>query len=78
MNTFVTAQFLIFFYELYFDIRESLLKQAWATSGPRATYGPPNTLMWPASYIRSLLNSYIDYENILNIKKVPVLLQKQP
>ncbi len=27
------------------------LKQAWATSGPRATYGPPSTLMWPASYI---------------------------
>jgi len=54
------------------------LEQAWATSGPRATYGPPNTLMWPASYIRSFLNTYIDYENILNIKKVPVLLQKQP
>ena len=54
------------------------LEQAWATSGPRATYGPPSTLMWPASYIRSFLNSYIDYENTLNIKKVPVLLQKQP
>jgi len=27
------------------------LDQAWATSGPRATYGPPSTLMWPASYI---------------------------
>ena len=27
------------------------LGQAWATSGPRATYGPPSTLMWPASYI---------------------------
>jgi hypothetical protein len=25
--------------------------QAWATSGPRATYGPPSTLMWPSSYI---------------------------
>ncbi len=25
--------------------------QAWATSGPRATYGPPSTLVWPASYI---------------------------
>ncbi len=34
--------------------------------------------MWPANYIRSFLNTYIDYENILNIKKVPVLLQKQP
>jgi len=33
-----------------------------ATSGPRATYGPPSTLMWPASYIWSFLNSYIDYE----------------
>ncbi len=31
----------------------------------------------PASYIWSYLNSYIDYENTLNIKKVPVLLQKQ-
>jgi len=47
------------------------LHQAWATSGP------PNTLMWPTSYIRSFLNSYIDYENTLNIKKVPVLIQKQ-
>jgi len=47
-------------------------------SGPQATYGPPNNLMWPASYIRSFLNSYIDYENTFNIKKVPVLLQKQP
>jgi len=54
------------------------LDQAWATSGPRATYGPPSTLMWPASYIWSFLNSYIDYENTLNIKKVPVLLKKQP
>jgi len=51
------------------------LYQAWATSGPRATYGPPSTLMWPASYIWSFLNSYIAYENTLNSKKVPVLLQ---
>ena len=42
------------------------LEQAWATSGLRATY------IW------SFLNSYIDYENTLNIKKVPVLFQKQP
>ncbi len=36
-----------------------LLEQAWATSGPRATYG---TLLWPASDIRSLIiNSYVDY-----------------
>jgi len=49
-----------------------VLDQTWETSGP------PNTLMWPSSYIRSFLNSYIDYENTLNIKKVPVLLQKQP
>jgi hypothetical protein len=54
------------------------LGQVWATSGPRATYGSPSTLMWPASYIWSFLNSYIDYENTLNTKKVPVLLQKQP
>ncbi len=54
------------------------LEQAWATSGPRATYGPPSILMWPASYIWSFLNSYFDYENTLNIKKVPVLLQKRP
>jgi len=40
--------------------------------------GPPRTLMWPASYIWSFLNSYIDYENTLNTKKVPALLQKQP
>jgi hypothetical protein len=26
-----------------------LLEQAWATSGPRATCGPPSTLMWPAN-----------------------------
>jgi hypothetical protein len=25
------------------------LEQAWATSGPRATYGPPSTLMWPTN-----------------------------
>jgi len=52
------------------------LEQAWATSGPRATYGPLSTLMWPASHIWSFLNSYIDYENTFIIKKVPVLLQK--
>ncbi len=46
------------------------LVQAWTTSGPRATYGPPSTLMWPASYIRSFLNNYWDYENALNIKKI--------
>jgi hypothetical protein len=40
------------------------LCQAWATSDPRATYGPPSTLMWPASYIWSFLNTYIDYEVI--------------
>jgi hypothetical protein len=28
--------------------KESLY-QAWATSGPRATCGPPSTLMWPAN-----------------------------
>jgi len=33
------------------------LNQAWATSGPRATSDPPSTLMWPASYIRTFLNS---------------------
>jgi len=27
------------------------LNQAWATSGPRATCGPPITLMWPANII---------------------------
>jgi len=54
-----------------------LIDQAWATSGPRATYGPPSTWRWSASYIWSFLNRYIDYENTLNIKKVPVLLQKQ-
>jgi len=54
------------------------VEQAWATSGPRATYGPSSTLMWPASYIWSFLNSYIGYENTLNNKKVPVLLHKQP
>jgi len=54
------------------------LGQVWATSGPRATYGSPSTLMWPASFIWSFLNSYIDYENTLNTKKVSVLLQKQP
>jgi len=53
------------------------LEQAWATFGPRATYGPPSTLMWPASYIWSFLNRYFDYENTLNIKKVPVFLQKK-
>jgi len=25
------------------------LDQAWATTGPRATYDPPSTLMWPAT-----------------------------
>jgi len=40
------------------------LDQAWATSGPRATYGPPSTLMWPASYIWKCLNSYIDHKSI--------------
>ncbi len=52
--------------------------QALAKSGLRVTYGPPSTLMWPASYIWSFLNGYIDYENTYIIKKVPVLLQKQP
>ncbi len=41
------------------------LIQAWATSGPRATYGPPSTLMWPASYVSSFINSYLDLENTL-------------
>ncbi len=49
------------------------LVQAWTTSGPRATYGPPSTLMWPTSYIWSFLNRYFD---TLNVKKVPVLWQK--
>jgi hypothetical protein len=49
--------------ELMFKYR---LEQARATSGPRATYGPPSIFMWPASYILSFLNSYIDYEK--NIK----------
>jgi len=40
------------------------LCQAWATSGPRVTYGPLSTLMSPASYIWSFLNSYIDNEFI--------------
>ncbi len=38
------------------------LEQAWATSGPRATYGPPSTLMWPASYIWIFLNRYIAHK----------------
>jgi len=54
------------------------LVQAWTTSGPRATYGPPSTLMWPASYIRSFLNNYWDYENALNIKKIFTLSLKTP
>jgi len=54
------------------------LHQAWATSGPPAIYGPRSTLMWPGGYIWGFLNSYIDCENTLNIKKVPVLSQKQP
>jgi len=37
------------------SIRSSFLNygsyQAWATSDPRATYGPPRILIWPASYI---------------------------
>ncbi len=33
--------------------------------------------MWPASYIWSFLNRYFDFENTLNIKKLPVLSQKQ-
>ncbi len=47
------------------------LDQAWETSGP------PSTLMWPSSYIWSFLNSYWLWTQ-LNIKEVPVLLQKQP
>jgi len=46
--------------------------QAWETSGPRATYGPPSA-MRPVSYILSYLDSYIDYENTLNIKKLSAL-----
>jgi len=46
------------------------LDQARATSGPRATYGPPSILMWPMSYILSFINSYIDNVNTLNIKKI--------
>ncbi len=65
----------IFWFFLTLGSRETL-RQAWTTSGPQATYGQPCTLMWP--YIWGFLNSYIDYENTLNIKEVPVLLQKQP
>jgi len=46
------------------------LIQAWETSGLRATYGPPSTFMWPSSCIWSHLDSYIDYENILNVKNI--------
>jgi len=52
--------------------------QAWATSGPRATYGPPSTLMWPESYLWSFLNSYIDYEVIEYQEITCFILQKQP
>ncbi len=77
-------QFLIYYleyssqsYNCYLWQRETffffyLLGQAWATSGPRATYGPPSTSMWPASYIWSFINTYIDYENTLNSKKKPL------
>jgi len=37
--------------------------------GPH-TARPPSILMWPSSYILSFINSYIDYENKLNIKKI--------
>jgi len=53
-----------FGYKKITALAKILLPQAWATSGTRATYGPPSTLMWPASYIWSFLNSYIDYEVI--------------
>ncbi len=39
--------------------------QAWATSGSRATCGPPSTLMWPTSFIFSFLYSFFYFENIL-------------
>ncbi len=46
------------------------LEQAWATSGPRDTYGPQITLMWPANYIWSFINSYFDFENTLTSKNI--------
>ena len=46
-----------------------LLDQAWATSGPRATYGPPSTLTWPASYVWNFLTNDFHVENMLKIQK---------
>ena len=49
---------------------EVALVQAWATSGPRATCGPPSILMWPASYVESFLTSYFDIESMLKIQEM--------
>ncbi len=43
-----------------------------------ANYGPLRTLMWPATYVCSFLNSYFDFGNMLNIQKMSALSYKQP
>ncbi len=61
------------YYKL-FHIRHKALDQAWATSGPRATSGPQSTLMWPASFNLSILNSYF-LEDMLKIQKKIIYLK---
>ncbi len=46
------------------------LRQALATSGPPI-------LMWPTSYVWSFLNNYFDFENMLNIDKMPAVSNKK-
>jgi hypothetical protein len=64
------------FPDLYSLIIKKNLEQAWATSGPRATCGPQSLLMlWPESYISSILESYFDVGNMLEFKKAHIFLK---
>jgi len=52
----------------------TILEQAWAKSWLRTTYGPPSTLMWPASTFQNLKIDFLDWLNSSFLKNIFLLM----